>query len=207
MLFTNYLLMPNTGNANKTNLKVRDVVFIDRDGVINEDVIGDYIKRWEDFHFIKGSREALQKLTRAGFEIVIVSNQAGIGDGIYPESALKEITQKMLDEFQKDGVKIAGIYYCLHGKNENCECRKPKTGLFERAAKEICFNRSESYFVGDKKSDVEAGKKFGLRMLFVLTGHGTNDQKHLNSSEPPEQILPSLKEAVEYIIATRGKKQ
>jgi len=182
------------------NSENEKVVFIDRDGVINEDPIGDYVKRWEDFRFIPGTVQALKRLVKAGFQIVIVSNQAGIGDGEYTEAALKEITNKMLSELQKSNISIRGIYYCLHGKSANCECRKPKTGLFQQAARDIRFDPSETYFIGDKLSDVQAGKSFGFRNLFVLTGHGKIDQAKLTKVDAPEKILPSIKEAADYVL-------
>lgn len=182
------------------NQKQSKIIFIDRDGVINEDVIGDYIKRWEDFHFIPGSLEAMKELSIHGFEIVIISNQAGIGDGAYSESALKDITNKMLEQLKQNSVQVHGVYYCLHGKDAGCECRKPKTGLFFQASRKIQFNPSQTYFIGDKVSDVEAGKKFGLKTLFVLTGHGSIDQSKLTGDLIPEKILPSIKEAVDYIL-------
>ena len=183
------------------NVKSKKIIFIDRDGVINEDPIGDYVKRWEDFKFIPGTLEALKKLTDSGFGIVIISNQAGIGDGAYSEEALKDITGKMLAELKSEGIQICGIYYCLHGKEANCECRKPKTGLFKQAARDIDFLPSQTYFIGDKASDVQAGKNYGLRTLFVLTGHGKKDQSQLKKNEQPERTLPSLKEAIDYILS------
>lgn len=174
-------------------------MFIDRDGVINEDPIGDYVKRREDFKFMPGVLDALKQLVQSGFQIVIISNQAGIGDGEYTKEALKEITDHMLNELKKNRIPIRRIYYCLHGKNANCNCRKPKTGLLEQAAKNIQFNPSETYFIGDKISDLQAGKNFGLKTLFVLTGHGKADQIKITVKEKPERIFPSLKEAVEYL--------
>ena len=176
------------------------MIFIDRDGVINEDPIGDYVKRWKDFRFIPGVLESLKRLVQAGFGIVIISNQAGIGDGEYSEEALNVITDKMMRELKKNGIPTKGIYYCLHGKEANCDCRKPKTGLFKQAAQEILFRPAETYFIGDKQTDVQAGKKFGLRTIFVLTGHGTADQRKLKAEERPEKILPSLGEAVDYVL-------
>lgn len=182
------------------NVKTKRIVFVDRDGVINEDLIGDYVKRWEDFHFIPGAQEALKNLYDSGFDIVIISNQAGIGDSVYTESALKEITAEMISNLKKNGIEIRGIYYCLHGKEANCDCRKPKTGLFQQASRDIPFKPSETYFIGDKRSDAQAGKKFGFRTIFVLTGHGEKDRPELTKEEWPEQILPSLKEAADYIL-------
>ena len=106
----------------------------------------------------------------------------------------------MLDTFKKEGIHIRGVYYCLHGKEANCNCRKPKTGLFETAARDTLFEPASTYFVGDKLTDVQAGKRFGLRTLFVLTGHGQNDLNRLTPENQPEVVFPSLKEAAAYII-------
>lgn len=182
-------------------VKNKKIIFIDRDGVMNEDLIGDYIKTWDDFRFIPGTVEALQKLSRSGYEIVIISNQAGIGDGVFTEQALDDLTQKMLNELKRNSIPVKGVYYCLHGKEAGCNCRKPKTGLFVQAAREIKFNPSETYFIGDKATDIEAGKKFGLRTLFVLTGHGSMDQTKLTGELKPEKILPSIKEATDYVLS------
>jgi D-glycero-D-manno-heptose 1,7-bisphosphate phosphatase len=192
--------MSNTGNLAKVRAQTKKIVFIDRDGVINVDPIGDYVKRWEDFRFIPGALDALKRFNSAGFNIVIVSNQAGVGDGVYSERDLNSITKNMVSELKKHGIEINGIYYCLHGKEAGCDCRKPKTGLFRQAARDVEFNPSETYFIGDKASDVEAGKNFGLRTLFVLTGHGDLDRSRLTKNNQPEKILPSLKEAADYIL-------
>ena len=127
-----------------TSPKTEKVIFIDRDGVINEDPIGDYVKRWADFKFIPGVLNGMAKLTRLGFQIVIISNQAGVGDGVYEKSELDDITRNMLSEFNKKSIPIRAVYYCLHGKNDNCECRKPKVGLFQQAANEISFDPSKT---------------------------------------------------------------
>ena len=176
------------------------IIFIDRDGVINEDPIGDSVKFWEDFRFIPGVVDALKLLSSAGFQIIIISNQAGIGDGEYTEKALDKITKNMLRELEIKDIPIRQVYYCLHGKEAGCNCRKPKTGLFEQAAREISFDPRETYFIGDKLSDVQAGKNFGLKTIFVLTGHGNLDKSKLTGSSIPEKIFPSLKEAVDYLL-------
>jgi len=185
--------------------KFEKIIFLDRDGVINEDPIGDYVKTWEDFRFIPGALDALQELTGAGFKTVIISSQAGIGDRVYSEQALNDITDKMLAECKKNGVVIRNVYYCLHGKNADCDCRKPKTGLFEQAEREMRFDRNNTFFIGDKFTDVEAGNRFGLRCLFVLTGHGQNDRQKFNQTHKPERIFPSIAEAARYVLGQAGK--
>jgi D-glycero-D-manno-heptose 1,7-bisphosphate phosphatase len=187
-------------NANKEK-----VIFIDRDGVINEDPIGDYIKRWEDFRLIHGTLTAFKQLRDAGFTIVIISNQAGIGDGAYPESELNTITKNMCALFKKNGVDIRGVYYCLHGKQEGCDCRKPKPGLFKIVAKDISFAPEDCYFIGDKASDIAAGHAFGLKTVLVLTGHGKMAQGQLKEAGDPEAIVPSIAEAVLHVLKQSGQ--
>ena len=176
------------------------VIFIDRDGVINEDPIGDYVKKWEDFRFIRGALEALKQLTDAGFDIVVMSNQAGVGDGEYSENALNEITTNMLDACKRHGIRIRRFYYCLHGKTAGCDCRKPKTGLLKQAAQDFSFDTRNTYFIGDKAADIQTGNTFGLRTILVLTGHGKTDKTHLDDTRRPEQILPSIVEAAHYVL-------
>lgn len=184
--------MPNTGSQSKTKRpnNFQNVIFVDRDGVINYDNLAGYITRWKYFKFIPGSLKALAQLTKAGFKIVIISNQAGIGDGVYPKKELIDITRKMKRKMKQSGVKVAGIYYCLHGKKAGCKCRKPKTGLFKQAAHDISFYKRKTYFIGDKISDLLAGKRFGLRTGFVLTGHGKHEAPKI-----PARLKPDVRGA------------
>ncbi len=180
------------------------IIFIDRDGVINVDPIGDYVKSWKEFKFEKGALEALKKINDLGLEIILISNQAGIGDGVYPESALWEIHEKMMNEFRRHGIQIKSAHYCLHGKNAGCSCRKPETGLFKQAVEGISYDPEETYFIGDKATDIEAGKRFGLRTIFVRTGHGRLDEPKLGADLRPDYIVNHLQEAVEILAAVRG---
>lgn len=172
------------------------IVFIDRDGVINVDPIGDYVKTWEDFQFENGALEALKQISDSGLEIIVISNQAGVGDGVFTEMALWDIHLRMLQVLEEKGIGVRGAYYCLHGKQAGCKCRKPETGLFERAAQGISFDPKKTYFVGDKVGDVDAGKRFGLRTIFVRTGHGKVDEPKLKNGLKPDHIVNNLSEAV-----------
>lgn len=176
------------------------IVFIDRDGVINVDPIGDYIKSWDAFEFEEGALEGLKKLHDAGYRIILISNQAGVGDGLFSEAALKEIHENMLKTLNQQGIRIHAAHYCLHGKEEGCACRKPATGLFEEAARNLNFERSQTYFIGDKASDVEAGKRFGLKTIFVRTGHGKLDEKKLAGDLQPDFRTQNLLTATEYLL-------
>lgn len=175
------------------------VIFIDRDGVINVDPIGDYIKSWKDFRFETGALEALKKITAYGYEIIIISNQAGIGDNVYPEDQLWDIHKNMLKVFAKEGIRVSAGIYCLHGKDEGCNCRKPQIGLFKEAAKHILFNTSNTFFIGDKVSDVLAGKRFGLKTIMVLTGHGKYEEKLAVGSMKPTHKAKNLLDAVKFL--------
>lgn len=172
------------------------IAFIDRDGVINVDPIGSYITRWEDFRFEKGVLETLQKIQALGYELIIISNQAGIGDGVYPESALWEIHKNMLKEFEKAGIRIRSSHFCSHGKEAGCKCRKPEIGLFQEAVKGLNFDKTKSFFIGDKATDVEAGKRFGVKTIFVRTGHGRFDEPLLKGSRVPDFRINQISEVV-----------
>jgi len=172
------------------------IVFIDRDGVINVDLIGDYIKSWEEFRFEPSAIPSLQSICKKGFNIIIISNQAGVGDGVYSESSLWKIHEKMISELNEKDIKIKATYYCLHGKNEGCSCRKPEIGLFDQAVKGLKFDPKKTFFIGDKATDVEAGKRFGLKTIFVRTGHGKADEKKLPGDLKPDFIVDDLEAAV-----------
>jgi len=179
------------------------VIFIDRDGVINKDPIGDYIKRWEDFKFMPGAVSSLKKLSDNNFEICIISNQAGIGDKKYPEKNLKEITLNMINYLEKKKVKLNSCYFCLHGKKAGCACRKPKTKLFDYASEKLTYSKSKTFFIGDKVTDVEAGNRYGLKTIMVLTGHGKLDRPKITKKSKPNHIVPSIKEAVDIVLKNR----
>lgn len=182
------------------------VLFIDRDGVLHED-LGTYVTRWEDLKLIPGVLESLAKVTAAGFQTVLVSNQAGIGDGVYKESVLQEITSKLKEAILSAGGRVDAVYYCLHGKNAGCGCRKPKTGLFERAAQDFSFEKASTFFIGDKDSDIIAGKDFGLRTILVLTGYGKTDREKLSPQYQPDFIVEDFSAAVEKVLqASAGGK-
>lgn len=176
------------------------VIFIDRDGVINVDLMGNYVKDWSEFRFEEGAIESLKKLTDAGYKTVIVSNQAGIGDGIFAEESLWDLHRRMLGELEKAGAKVHAAYYCLHGKEAGCKCRKPETGLFEQAARSLKFDKEHTFFVGDKATDIEAGKRFGLKTIFVRTGHGKQDEKKLTESLVPDYRFDRLSDALEVLV-------
>lgn len=155
----------------------KKVIFLDRDGVINKKPPrGEYVKSWEEFKFLPGSIEALKILNQKGYSIYLITIQAGIGRGMMTEEDLTSIHQKMKEELGENGTKIDGIYYCPHEMNENCECRKPKPGLFFQAARDHNIDLTKTVFIGDdEKRDLGAGKAAGCKTILVEPGKNLLD--------------------------------
>lgn len=149
-------------------LEPKKVIFLDRDGVINKKAPkAEYVKSWDEFEFIPGSIEAMNLLSQQGYKIFIITNQAGIARGAMTESDLKKIHENLERELEKHGVKIEGVYYCPHGWNDECECRKPKPGMLFQAAREHDLDLSKSTFVGDDERDLQTGDAAGCRTILV----------------------------------------
>ncbi len=174
--------------------------FLDRDGVLNEDPIGNYIMSPSDLKLLPGVMEGVKLLQKAGYRLIVISNQAGIGDGLFTEKDLKKVTDKLVSLFAEEGIRFGGIYYCLHGKEEGCECRKPEPGLFLRAAKDFSVDRDKSFFIGDKISDVEAGQKFGIKVIMLRTGHGAMEEK-LITTVRPDAVVDGFLDAVRIVLS------
>ncbi len=139
-------------------LKPKKVILLDRDGVINKKAPkAQYIKNWEEFVFLPRVLEAIKKLRQAKYKIFIISNQAGIARKVMTKKDLVIIHQKMMYQIKKAGGKIDGIYYCPHGWDEGCSCRKPKPGLLYKASREHLFDLSKAIFIGDDIRDKQTG--------------------------------------------------
>lgn len=181
------------------------IIFLDRDGVINEyPGDRDYVKSWEEFHFLPEAKSALKRLNDNGFKIFILSNQAGVAKGIYSQENLDLITKNMLQELIEAGVVIAGVHYCIHRDEDNCSCRKPKTGLIEKAIaalgeKKADIELGSSYFIGDTLRDVEAGKGAGLKTILVFSGK-EKPQNQQDWNILPDYTAKGLKEAVDIVF-------
>ncbi|HET6244919.1 MAG: HAD family hydrolase [Bacteroidetes bacterium] len=143
-------------------------LFLDRDGVINVKRENDYVKNWEEFHFIPGVLQALPKLSAIFGKIILVTNQQGIGKGVYSEKNLELIHEKMITNVTEAGGRIDKIYYCPALAKENPVCRKPNTGMAYQAKvdfPQIDFHKS--VMVGDSVSDMQFGEKLGMDLVFV----------------------------------------
>ena len=149
--------------------------FLDRDGVINVD--HGYVSRWEDFEFLPGAPEALLTLQRAGYQLIVISNQSGIGRGLFSEEDLQELNRCIARHlYEHMAVEMTSFYHCPHHPSDalddylmRCECRKPAPGMILRAAEEHDIDLAGSLLVGDKRSDIEAGKAAGVGRLFYVS--------------------------------------
>jgi histidinol-phosphate phosphatase family protein len=139
-------------------------VFLDRDGVINRKADGEnYITCWEDFHFLPQVADGIALLNRAGWSVIVISNQRCVAKGLLSVETLEAIHQRMSEELCAAGAKVDGVYYCPHEKEEACNCRKPAPGMLLAAAKEHQIDLRSSWMIGDSQTDVEAGRRAGCR--------------------------------------------
>ena len=170
------------------------VVFLDRDGVINEKAPEhEYVTEWGKFRFLPDAAEGIKKLNGAGYRIVIVSNQRGVARGLMTAEQVDEIHRRMCAELEKCGAHIDDIYVCPHGEGE-CSCRKPEIGLFLMAERKFAVDKSASWMIGDSESDVEAGRRYGVRTVLVR-----------NDGDFGGARADGLLAAAEYIIREDGK--
>ena len=174
------------------------LVILDRDGVVNYDS-KQFIKSPAEWRPIPGSIDAIAKLSQAGYRVIIATNQSGIGRGLFDMDTLNAIHDKMHRAVQQAGGRIDAIFYCPHPIEDDCKCRKPKTGMFERIAG--CFNVDliGTPSVGDSLRDLQAAAAVGARPLLVLTGKGTQTQAEGGLPEGT-QVFPDLATAAEQIL-------
>jgi D-glycero-D-manno-heptose 1,7-bisphosphate phosphatase len=176
-------------------------VFLDRDGVINENLPG-YVRHWDEFCFIPGACDAIARLTAAGHRIIVCTNQAGIASGELSSQDLADIHQRMLAEIARARGHVERVYYCPHGKQEGCFCRKPRPGLLLRAHSELGCDLTDAVFVGDGMTDVQAAIAAGVAPLLVLTGRGVEQLKQYAANvQRPFLVKENLLAAAEAILS------
>jgi D-glycero-D-manno-heptose 1,7-bisphosphate phosphatase len=179
--------------ALKFSLMKQKAIFLDRDGTLIEEV--NFLHRVEDLRFFFHTEKAVELLKENGFLIIVVTNQSGIGRGLFGESAMHEIHK----EIQKtlDG-KIDAFYFCPHLPDAGCVCRKPNLGMIENARENFEIDFENSWMIGDKTIDVETGFNAGIKTALVLTGYGQKANGDLNRK--PDIVAENLLEAVGLIL-------
>jgi D-glycero-D-manno-heptose 1,7-bisphosphate phosphatase len=181
-------------------------VFLDRDGTINEE--RNYIRTPDELILFPGAAKAIARLNRAGLATCIISNQSGIARGFLTESDLIPIHERLAAELEKEGGHVDRVYYCPHHPAEgnppyrrDCDCRKPKTGMIDRGAKELGIDIRSSYLVGDSIVDMQAAQAAGLTPILVLTGYGMKTRDECRATGlKVEYIVPTIVEATDLIL-------
>lgn len=180
---------------------VRPAVFLDRDGVINEDPV-EFVTRPEELRLLPSSAQAIARFNALGVPVIVCSNQSGVAKGLYTQEDLQRISERLQELLSEYNAHIDAFYYCPHDDSDGCDCRKPKPGLLLRAAGEHCIALERSVFVGDSWRDIIAGRSAGVRTVLVLSGHVKPEM--LDSAEmqnhPPDHIAPDLRGAAEWIL-------
>ena len=149
-------------------------IFLDRDGVINKEV--KYLHKIEEFTFIDGIFDACKYYQNLDYKIIIITNQSGIARGYYDENTFQKITKWMLSQFEKNNINILEVFYCPHGPDSICECRKPKPGMLLNAKKKYNIDINSSWMIGDKEVDIIAANNAGIyNTIQVRSGHKFNE--------------------------------
>ena len=182
-------------------------VFIDRDGTLREEI--GYVNHASRFRLLPRSAAAIKRLNEVGIPAVLVTNQAGVARGYFPEERILEVHERMEELLADENARLEGIYYCPHHPSAGeppyraeCDCRKPKPGLLLCAARDLDLDIPGSYMVGDKLSDVELARAAGCKGILVLTGYGRGEWEYNSetSGVTPDFVAEDLLDAVEWIL-------
>lgn len=186
------------------------LVILDRDGVINEDS-DDYVKTLDEWIPIPGSIEAIARLSQHGFTVTVATNQSGIGRGFIDLDDLEAMHERLYELVESAGGKIAGIFYCPHHPDDDCECRKPKPGLITAIEDEFGQSALGAWMIGDSLRDLEAGELKGCIPALVRTGKGERTLQKMQSEQSSEwqglRVYADLSAAVDALIAESATTQ
>lgn len=174
------------------------LVIMDRDGVINQESAA-YIKSPEEWIPISGSLEAIARLNKAGFVVVIASNQSGVGRGLFSLKTLEAIHARMQSALGAVGGHLDGIFFCPHKPEDDCDCRKPKTGLFRQIAEHFHIGLEGVPFIGDSPRDITVARAVGARPILVRTGDGERTLRQMPETVGVE-VYADLAEAASKLI-------
>lgn len=178
MLYDNIYRVKNKGFI-ILNLN-RKIIFLDRDGVINQDY--GYVYEIEKFNFIDGVFEACQYFQKLGYEIIVITNQSGIGRKYFTENDFLKLTNWMIDKFNENNIKILKVYHCPHSPDENCDCRKPLPGMINQATIDFNIDLNKSWLIGDKISDIQAAIHAKIKnKILINSSYVKNDSDNIVS--------------------------
>lgn len=173
-------------------------ILLDRDGTLVDDTV--YPHKIEDFKILPGVVKGLKKLSK-DYVFIIITNQSGIGRGIFTIEDMHRFNEKLLSELKKEGIEIKKIYYCPHTPEDLCKCRKPHTKYIKEAEKEFSIDVKNSWVIGDHPHDVEMAIKADARGIYLLTGHGKKHSDDLEKGDiKPDFIAKNFSQAAEFIM-------
>jgi D-glycero-D-manno-heptose 1,7-bisphosphate phosphatase len=177
--------------------------FLDRDGVINVKAPeGQYVTRWDEVRFLPGVTAAIARLNKAGFRVIVISNQRCVAKGLVTADEVTALHKKIVEELADQGAKIDAVYFCPHDTSPACDCRKPAPGMLLQAARDHQIDLATSWMIGDSVADVAAGKNVGCKT--VLIGPGLSGRRENSAANPPDLFADSLLDATEKILASEG---
>jgi len=188
----------------------RPAVFIDRDGTLTEEV--GYVNHPHRLRLLPRSAEAIRRLNECGIAAVVTTNQAGVARGYFSPEVLHAVTAELVAQLGQAGARLDGIYVCTHHPTDgeppwraDCDCRKPKPGMFRQAAAELGLDLEASTIVGDKPSDLAVAPAIGARSVLVLTGYGLGEWEYRRPTfpVPPDHVVDDLLDAVQWVIEGR----
>jgi D-glycero-D-manno-heptose 1,7-bisphosphate phosphatase len=186
----------------------RPAIFMDRDGTLSHEV--GYVNHRSRFRLYPWTIDAIRLINASPYLAVVVTNQAGVARGYFPETLVHEVHAALLDRLAEGGARLDGVFYCPHHPTvgeppyrQECDCRKPRPGLLRRAEAELGVDLAASWVVGDRHGDLELGFRVGCRSALVKSGYGLGELEHHGPSwpRPPDLVAEHLLEAVERILA------
>lgn len=186
---------------------LRPAVFFDRDGTLTEEV--GYVNHPSRLRLIRGTAAAVRLCNENGLLAIVVTNQAGVARGYFEESMIRDVHARLRELLVREGARLDAIYYCPHHPREgkppyraDCNCRKPRPGMIEQAAREHPIDLARSYMVGDKISDSQFGRRLGLRTVMVMTGYGLGEYEFQREDwdHAPDHLARNTRAAVKWIL-------
>jgi D-glycero-D-manno-heptose 1,7-bisphosphate phosphatase len=189
----------------------RRAIIMDRDGTICEEV--GYVNHLDRLRLLPRSAEAIRRANGAGFQTVVVTNQAGVARGYFAESLVEEVHDRLRQLLAGSEARLDGIYYCPHHPDVGppeyrraCDCRKPRPGLLNRARDEMGIDLGSSYMIGDSFRDIETGRRVGATTVLVKTGYGEGELAYQSHTWPaqPDHVAADLLDAVAWILDRAG---
>jgi D-glycero-D-manno-heptose 1,7-bisphosphate phosphatase len=179
---------------------LRPAVFFDRDGTIAEEV--GYLNHASRFRMFPFVAAAVRRLNEADLPVIVVTNQSGVGRGYFPDSLVHSVNELMTKQLAEAGAKLDAIYYCPHTSGDNCNCRKPRVGMLDRAAREHTLDLQRSFVVGDRYVDMELARNVRARGILVRTGYGEGELTWHAAKWPfqPDCVAKDLAQAADWIL-------